>query len=171
MEKYFIDDGHEEPDIPDREPEKGMDEHKAMMTGIYRTLAELVEKSALSTAEKKKAALNLLKEYSEIFVDDLHIGGAANLPEEYHMEIKIAPGVETVLKDPPQVRQGAFMDPRWRETMTKLIKQRIIELRTGAVLYIHQAFFVNQKAGWRFVVNFKPGVNKHTTARIDGASN
>ncbi len=66
------------------------------------------------------------------------------------------------MKPPPLVREGAYMDPRWRETMAKLIKQRIIELRTGDVPYIHQAFFVNQKAGWRFVVNFKPGVNKHT---------
>ncbi len=94
-EKYFIEDGPEEPDIPDREPEKGTPEYISMMKGIYGHLDELVQKSALSTAAKKEAGLKLLKEYSEIFVDDLHIGGAAVLPEEYHMEIKIAPGVKT----------------------------------------------------------------------------
>jgi hypothetical protein len=155
----LYDDGPAEAIIPERIPfDKG--ELEKIHAFISKELTHLVNKSDLSP-ELKQHALNQLRERTEAFCDDLHVGGAAKLGPEFDLKIELTPDAVPP-RNVKSVKVGPHMIPIWRKTIEELLRLGIIKEIHGNVPWLHRAFFVNQHGNYRFVVNYKPGVNRFT---------
>lgn len=154
------DDADEGGSLPERMPDD-QSELERIRTRIKDIIDKLIKECDIGHDNGiDKRFLSMLHERIGVFCDEFRAGGAAKLPPELHMEIELDPAVKP--RRASLFRQGAYLQAEWDKTINNYRRINIIAELHAKAPWMHQAFFTKQHGAYRFVVNYKPGINKAT---------